>query len=117
MGFPIGTRFWKEFAFDGRPVETRYMERRRDGSWLFSPKWQVFEVLDRVELGPDRAARQDRNTLGEIAAKPDERGADERADRDHAKFALITDVFIEQPHDPLDVKLEGTQESDLPVCS
>lgn len=34
--FPAGTRFWKEFAFDGRQVETRYMERRTDGSWLFA---------------------------------------------------------------------------------
>lgn len=34
--FPAGTRFWKEFAFHGRPVETRYMEKRSDGSWLFA---------------------------------------------------------------------------------
>ncbi len=34
--FPVGTRFWKEFAFDDRPVETRYMERRADGSWIFA---------------------------------------------------------------------------------
>lgn len=34
--FPVGTRFWKEFAFGGRPVETRYMERRPDESWLFA---------------------------------------------------------------------------------
>jgi mono/diheme cytochrome c family protein len=32
--FPVGTRLWKEFAFDGRRVETRYMERFDDG-WLF----------------------------------------------------------------------------------
>ena len=34
--FPIGTRLWKEFSFDGRKVETRYMERLSDGSWLFA---------------------------------------------------------------------------------
>lgn len=34
--FPVGTRFWKEFAFDGRKVETRYMERLADGNWLFA---------------------------------------------------------------------------------
>lgn len=34
--FPPGTRLWKEFAHEGRPVETRYIERRRDGSWLFA---------------------------------------------------------------------------------
>ena len=33
--FPIGTKFWKEFSF-GRRVETRYMERVADGSWLYA---------------------------------------------------------------------------------
>lgn len=33
--FPPGTRLWKEFSHAGRPVETRYMERRADGQWLF----------------------------------------------------------------------------------
>jgi mono/diheme cytochrome c family protein len=33
--FPAGTRLWKEFGF-GRPVETRFMERQRDGSWLYA---------------------------------------------------------------------------------
>lgn len=33
--FPRGTRVWKEFAYE-RPIETRYIERRADGSWLFA---------------------------------------------------------------------------------
>ncbi|MCL4227668.1 MAG: hypothetical protein KJZ91_24650 [Myxococcales bacterium] len=33
--FPVGTRLWKEFAFD-RPVETRMIERVADGSWRFA---------------------------------------------------------------------------------
>jgi len=33
--FPVGTRFWKEFSF-GRRVETRYMERAADGSWIYA---------------------------------------------------------------------------------
>ncbi len=33
--FPVGTRLWKEFAFGGQPVETRYIERRADG-WLYA---------------------------------------------------------------------------------
>lgn len=32
--FPVGTRLWKEFAFDRR-IETRFMERRENG-WLFA---------------------------------------------------------------------------------
>lgn len=34
--FPVGTRLWKEFSHGGRPVETRYLERLRDGSWRFA---------------------------------------------------------------------------------
>lgn len=34
--FPVGTRFWKEFSFNGRRIETRYLERQPDGSWLYA---------------------------------------------------------------------------------
>lgn len=34
--FPAGTRLWKEFSFGGQRVETRYMERRPDGQWLYA---------------------------------------------------------------------------------
>lgn len=34
--FPRGSRLWKEFAVDGKPVETRFIERRADGSWIFA---------------------------------------------------------------------------------
>ncbi|HEX6865034.1 MAG TPA: hypothetical protein VF414_19540, partial [Thermoanaerobaculia bacterium] len=33
--FPAGTKLWKEFRF-GRRVETRYMERAADGSWIYA---------------------------------------------------------------------------------
>ncbi|HZH44966.1 MAG TPA: c-type cytochrome domain-containing protein [Lysobacter sp.] len=34
--FPRGTRLWKEFAVDGRAVETRLIERLGDGSWRYA---------------------------------------------------------------------------------
>lgn len=34
--FPTGTRIWKEFSFKGHPVETRFMQRLADGSWLYA---------------------------------------------------------------------------------
>jgi mono/diheme cytochrome c family protein len=34
--FPRGTRLWKEFAFGGRAVETRFIELGRDGRWRFA---------------------------------------------------------------------------------
>jgi hypothetical protein len=32
--FPTGTRLWKEFSFDGRPVETRFLWKASDAGWL-----------------------------------------------------------------------------------
>lgn len=34
--FPPGAKFWKEFAVEGKPVETRYIERLQDGSWRYA---------------------------------------------------------------------------------
>lgn len=34
--FPVGTRFWKEFSFNGRKVETRMMWRATAESWVFA---------------------------------------------------------------------------------
>ena len=32
--FPRGTRLWKQFS-QGRAIETRFIERRTDGSWQY----------------------------------------------------------------------------------
>jgi hypothetical protein len=51
--FPRGTRLWKEFALGGRPVETRYIERLRDGSWRFATYvWN--EAGDDAVLAPEQ---------------------------------------------------------------
>ena len=34
--FPIGTRFWKQFSFGDRRVETRYIEKTGESTWLFA---------------------------------------------------------------------------------
>lgn len=34
--FPVGTKFWKHFAFDGRKVETRMIWRARPSQWVFA---------------------------------------------------------------------------------
>jgi hypothetical protein len=34
--FPVGTRFWKEFAFNGRKVETRMLWRSSAQGWTFA---------------------------------------------------------------------------------
>lgn len=51
--FPRGTKLWKEFALDGRPVETRYIERLRDGTWRFATYvWN--EAGDEAVLAPEQ---------------------------------------------------------------
>lgn len=68
--FPAGTRLWKEFALDGRPVETRYIERGRDGNWRFaSYVWNeagsdaVLAPAAGVAALPVRAAPQGRYAI------------------------------------------------------
>ena len=34
--FPVGTRFWKEFSFNGRKVETRLLWRATKDAWVFA---------------------------------------------------------------------------------
>jgi hypothetical protein len=34
--FPVGTRFWKEFSFNGRRVETRMLWRATESQWVFA---------------------------------------------------------------------------------
>ena len=34
--FPVGTRFWKEFSFNGRKVETRMLWRATTDQWVFA---------------------------------------------------------------------------------
>ena len=34
--FPVGTRFWKQFSFGDRRIETRYIEKSGEGTWLFA---------------------------------------------------------------------------------
>lgn len=44
--FPAGTRLWKEFSVDGRPVETRVITLDVDGRWEFaSYVWQSDDAI------------------------------------------------------------------------
>lgn len=53
--FPVGTRIWKEFAFE-RPVETRYMERLPSGGWAYATYLWAADGSD-ATLAPERGAR------------------------------------------------------------
>lgn len=50
--FPIGTRFWKEFSFDGHKVETRFLWRVSKEQWvLASYAWN--EAQTEASLAPE----------------------------------------------------------------
>jgi hypothetical protein len=50
--FPRGSRAWKEFSRDGKPVETRVIERLADGSWSYlTYAWN--ESGTRATLAPE----------------------------------------------------------------
>lgn len=50
--FPIGTRFWKEFSFNGRKVETRLLWRATADRWVFATyAWN--DAQTDAELAPD----------------------------------------------------------------
>jgi hypothetical protein len=53
--FPVGTRFWKEFAFAGRKVETRLLWRSSATGWTFAAyRWN--EAQTDAELVPENGA-------------------------------------------------------------
>lgn len=49
--FPVGTRFWKEFRFGGRKIETRMLWRASESRWVFATyHWN--EAQTEAELVP-----------------------------------------------------------------
>lgn len=50
--FPAGTKFWKEFAFNGRKVETRMLWQPRAGEWTYATYvWN--DAQTDADLAPD----------------------------------------------------------------
>lgn len=77
--FPVGTKFWKEFRFEER-VETRYMERVADGSWLYATYlWSAdgVEALRAPEGGLRAHCATERGTRHDIPAIQDCRACHE----------------------------------------
>lgn len=50
--FPVGTRFWKEFSFAGKKVETRLIEKRGPSRWWYATYAWNDEQTDAVLVGP-----------------------------------------------------------------
>lgn len=54
--FPVGTKVWKQFAFDGRIVETRFLWRATADQWVFATYVWNDEQTDAV-LAPSAGMR------------------------------------------------------------
>jgi len=50
--FPVGTKFWKQFTFNGRKVETRFLWRATERDWVFATYVWNEEKSDAL-LAPD----------------------------------------------------------------
>lgn len=53
---PVGARFWKEFRFDGRKVETRLIWRASTEKWVFASYMWDADGTD-ATLAPERGVR------------------------------------------------------------
>ena len=58
--FPVGTKFWKEFAFEGRKVETRFLWRATDAQWVYATYLWDDAQADAV-LAPESGVRGHRD--------------------------------------------------------
>ena len=54
--FPVGTKFWKQFAFNGRRVETRFLWRASANDWVFATYVWNQEGTE-ARLAPDAGIR------------------------------------------------------------
>ena len=54
--FPVGTKFWKQFTFDGRKVETRFLWHASSNEWVFATYVWNQEGTDAL-LAPDAGIR------------------------------------------------------------
>ena len=97
--FPVGTRLWKEFAFDGRRVETRLLWRSSDDEWRFaSYVWN--DVQTDALLAPAEGVRRAAEVApGKWHAVPSR--DDCRACHDNGRVVLgVTALQLSDDRDP-----------------
>lgn len=78
--FPVGTKLWKEFAFDGRRIETRLLWRASSEEWVFATYvWD--EAQTEAYLAPAEGIRNHYQIRGtdpySIPSEPDCRACHE----------------------------------------
>ncbi|HEU0200938.1 MAG TPA: hypothetical protein VFR86_10940 [Burkholderiaceae bacterium] len=112
--FPLGTRLWKEFSHNGRPVETRFIERVADGSWRFAAYVWNEDGSD-ATLAPATGiralpAREAPNGTYAIPSQSDCRACHEGA---AAPVLGVSTLQLSPDRDPLAPHAERPQENDV----
>jgi hypothetical protein len=103
--FPVGTKFWKEFAFEGRRVETRFLWKTTHESWVFaSYAWneeQTDATLAPSDRGMPRAFQSADGTRHDIPSVSDCRSCHDSDRTEILGFTalqLSTDRDLNAPH-------------------
>jgi hypothetical protein len=105
--YPPGTRLYKEFAVDGRKIETRLMERQANGAWWFmSYQWREDESdADAVPAGVVNAS----GTQHDIPSTEDCRTCHLRMPDKALGFSAIQLTTEREPANPAAVTLTRLQ--------
>ena len=97
--FPVGTRLWKEFAFNGRRVETRLLWRTSGDGWTFASYLWNEDQTDAVLAPPDGVRRAAEVAPGKWHAVPSRE--DCRACHDNGRVVLgATALQLSDDRDP-----------------
>jgi hypothetical protein len=97
--FPVGTRLWKEFAFNGRRVETRLLWRSSGDAWTFASYLWNEDQTDAVLAPPDGVRRAAEIAPGKWHAVPSRE--DCRACHDNGRVVLgVTALQLSDDRDP-----------------
>jgi hypothetical protein len=97
--FPVGTRLWKEFAFNGRRVETRLLWRSSGDAWTFASYLWKEDQTDAVLAPPDGVRRAAEIAPGKWHTVPSRE--DCRACHDNGRVVLgATALQLSDDRDP-----------------
>lgn len=111
--FPVGTRFWKEFSFDGRRIETRMLLKTTASRWEFaSYVWN--EAQTDATLAPAAGvARAVEIAPGRWHAIPSVDECRACHDSDRTEPLGFTALQLSDDRDPLAVHGETPDEEDI----
>lgn len=97
--FPVGTRLWKEFTFNGRKVETRLLWRSSAGDWTFASYVWNDDQTDAVLAPAEGVRRAAEVAPGKWHAIPSR--DDCRACHDNGRVVLgVTALQLSDDRDP-----------------